>query len=85
MTKRLPVCDYWGCGKPLPGVEETDQMRFCDEHNREINSFVANGDVKKILSFWVKARGGAERSARLDGMYYSHYLAEHEEAEPCRE
>jgi len=75
MMKRLPVCDYWGCGKPLSAVEETEQMRFCDKHNREIESYVANHDIKKILSFWVKARGGSERAAKMDRIYYSQYLA----------
>ena len=40
---------------------------LCDEHNSKIDesidTAIANGDVRSLLSGWVKAQGGAEAAA----------------------
>ncbi len=38
--------------------------RLCDEHDEAFNNAIAALDVKKMLSFWVKAQGDAKEAAR---------------------
>lgn len=36
---------------------------LCEEHNNELEAALAAEDVKKLLSSWVKASGGAKKMA----------------------
>ncbi len=80
--KRLNICDYWGCREPVVEKNKEEKgMRFCDAHLRELNILIDKLDVKGILSFWVKASGGAEKMVHTpSGVYQSHELADTEES-----
>jgi hypothetical protein len=36
---------------------------LCVEHDAEMNQSIVAGDVRKLLSDWVKARRGAKKAA----------------------
>jgi len=77
--KRLNICDYWGCREPIEPTENNIEngMRFCKKHQAEVNALVDTMDVRGLLSFWVKAGGGAKKMASTPaGVYQSHELAE---------
>jgi len=75
---RLNVCDYWGCDNPIAPNEKNIQtgMRFCESHQSEIEKLFETGNVMGVLSFWVKASGGAKKMVHTPaGVYQSHEKA----------
>ena len=60
-------CEFYGCEKAAEGAISGDKSRglkFCPEHQEECRASWLTGDPKKVVSFWVKAKGGAERATK---------------------
>lgn len=60
-------CSYFGCTKNISNTETNikDGMKFCEDHLKECSDLIKeeNFDPKKLISFWIKAQGGAKRAA----------------------
>lgn len=56
-------CSYSGCSKPVRSedLDYTQAMKFCETHGSEIDVILENFDVKKLMGWYVKAKGGAKR------------------------
>lgn len=66
----MTVCTFTGCGEPaVEAVNEQGTIQLCAEHKKGWTERVeakATGDreaMKRFLSFWVKAQGGAALAA----------------------
>ncbi len=59
------ICSFYGCEKDVCEADKEleQRMHFCQEHHDQLAGYITNGDVKKILGFWVKANGGAKKLA----------------------
>jgi len=62
-------CSYFGCEKEVCERDKEfppPSMRFCQEHSEQLESFITANpfDPKTLLSFWIKANGGAKRLSR---------------------
>lgn len=65
-------CTWAGCEQPAQHQQiATDGQQWadlCDEHNgqidKDIDTAFADGDVKRLLSGWVKAQGGSKKAAK---------------------
>lgn len=64
----IEICNFYGCEEPVCESDKTYEdphtLRFCQKHSDEFASYVTSGNVPKMLSFWVKSHGGAERMAK---------------------
>ena len=61
------LCDFDGCGKEI--CEEDlaytpPTKQFCEEHSSAFNELIEDGEIKGLLSLWVKSLGGAEKAAK---------------------
>jgi len=59
-------CSYFGCEQDVCEHDinyPPPSMRFCQKHSDEVNGYIKRHEIPKILSFWVKANGGAKRMA----------------------
>lgn len=56
-------CSYYGCNQPQIEDSTSDAMKFCQKHKDEFDKAADDGDVRKILSFWIKSNGGAKKLA----------------------
>jgi hypothetical protein len=60
-------CEYHGCTEQLAQGEDEIKtgLKFCQKHADEFDKYVKANDVRKIMSFWVKAtgRGAAAQEA----------------------
>lgn len=67
MIKMSQECDFDACDQPVCDAEKGITgagFRFCQEHRDEFRRYVIGGDVRKMLGFWVRAEGGADRLAK---------------------
>lgn len=58
-------CDYYGCPNDAqadPDIKEG--MQFCAEHDAQFTAAAHDENPMRILGFWVKAQGGAERATK---------------------
>ena len=64
------ICDYFECGKPICEDDKKDykppSLVFCEEHSREADNYIEAHDIPGLLSFWVRAGGGAKRMAGVE-------------------
>ena len=64
MTK----CSWKGCeSEGIHKVTDREGIQWallCDEHNEELNASIREGSAPKIMSCYVKAKGGAEKAAK---------------------
>jgi hypothetical protein len=65
------TCEYDGCGHPVcdPSLKHnTGQMLFCETHQKQLNELMEAPTEKysaaKVIGFWVKARGGADKLSK---------------------
>lgn len=58
-------CTWVECTKdashPQIGQDGKQWCNLCDEHHQMLQNAYASTDPKKILSYWVKAQGGARK------------------------
>lgn len=45
------------------GKDGSVWANLCESHNGMIENAIVNSDAKAILSYWVKAQGGAKKAA----------------------
>lgn len=59
------ICSFYGCNKDVCDADKElrQRMHFCQEHHDELAGYIKDGNVKKIVGFWIKANGGAKRMA----------------------
>jgi len=59
------ICSFDGCDEVVCEADENldQRMHFCQEHHDQLQGYIKDGNVKKILGFWVKANGGAKKLA----------------------
>ena len=61
-------CEFHGCKKAAEEViagDKSRSLKFCPEHVEQGRAAWGSGDPKKVLGFWMKARGGAERASKI--------------------
>ena len=60
------ICSYFGCTYPIAESEKetTKGMKFCEIHLAEIEKLLDSFDARGVVSFWVKAQGGAKRATK---------------------
>ncbi len=67
MNNRLPECSFYGCYEYICKEDEVieQHMKFCQKHHDELESYVTAQPFSpaKIISFWIRANGGAKRMA----------------------
>jgi hypothetical protein len=74
-SSTLIFCTWKECKeqatKHQVGKDGKTWATLCDNHDKELNEALASEDPKKIVSSWVKAKGGAERAAKefTDGIF----------------
>lgn len=63
-------CSYFGCESNVADFDPSiRRFQFCDEHDQQFSAIVKSNQpsreiAKQMLSFWVKAQGGAQRAAQ---------------------
>lgn len=55
--KKVMKCDFWGC-----------DGQVCEAD--EINGYFRKWDIPKVMDFWVRSYGGAERAVSDDTVGY---------------
>lgn len=55
-------CDAFG-GFLRKGKDGRQWANLCKQHDEETDAAITAGNVKKILSNWVKAQGGSKKAA----------------------
>ncbi len=67
------VCDYYGCNNTVrqddiecqkDGRYTPRTQVYCDFHGLKFDELIKDNNVPGMLSFWVKAGGGAERMVK---------------------
>ena len=60
-------CSYFGCQDSICKDDENIEqgMKFCQDHHDELESYITAKPFNpaKVVSFWIKANGGAKRMA----------------------
>lgn len=62
-------CSYFGCDSDVADFDPNIRgFQFCGEHDLQFAAIVKSDKppreiAKQMLSFWVKAQGGAQRAA----------------------
>jgi hypothetical protein len=66
-SKEPGTCTWEDCTehatKPRIAQDGSKWADLCDQHDRQIQTAIDTGSVS-LLSFWVKAQGGAKAAAR---------------------
>jgi hypothetical protein len=63
------ICDFYNCEKPICEIDlklHPPTLRFCQQHSDEMNKYIQNHEIGKMLGFWVKSRGGADKMVNAE-------------------
>jgi len=56
-------CSYFDCRQDVCEDDlkfHPPTMRFCQKHRDEVNDYIDRNEIHKLVTFWVKANGGAK-------------------------
>lgn len=60
---------------PQKGRDGSQWAELCEEHDRQLTAAIDSGDAKKLMSAYIKARGGAKKCAERDAPMVSKVVA----------
>lgn len=58
------MCQYHGCSREAAPNQPEVGLKFCEVHDTELAALVVAGDVKSLMQWYLKAKGGAKRIYR---------------------
>ena len=63
MNQEKQTCSFYECENEVCDADKdvVDRMKFCQQHYDEISGYIKDGRIPKIVSFWIKANGGAKK------------------------
>lgn len=61
----IEKCSFDGCDEFVCEAEKEspNRMHFCQKHHDQLAQYVKDNAIPKIIGFWFKANGGAEKLA----------------------